>query len=120
MAGKTQQEKQKQKLIDELLKDYDGPKSFWGESGLFAQLKKLIIDRVLDVEMDNHLGYTRHDPKGNNFGNSRNGRGKKAVVIDSEELELAPPRDRNGDFEPQLISIPINQRARHRQLGRRI
>jgi len=103
MAKKTQQEKQKQKLIDELLKDYDGPESFWGESGLFAQLKKRIIDRVLDAEMDNHLGYTRHDPRGNNSGNSRNGRGKKAVVIDSEEVQLAPPRDRNGDFEPQLI-----------------
>lgn len=103
MAKKTQQEKQNQKLIDELLKDYDGPESFWGESGLFAQLKKRIIDRVLDVEMDNHLGYSKHDPKGNNSGNSRNGRGKKSIVIDSEEVQLAPPRDRNGDFEPQLI-----------------
>jgi putative transposase len=110
MAKKTQQstgrltaEKQKQKLIDELLKDYNGPESFWGESGLFAQLKKQIIERALDAEMDNHLGYTKHDPKGNNSGNSRNGRGKKSVVIDSEEVQLAPPRDRNSDFEPQLI-----------------
>ena len=103
MARKTRQEQQKQKLIDELLKDYDGPESFWGESGLFAQLKKQIIESALDAEMDNHLGYSKHDPRGNNSGNSRNGRGKKAVVIDSEEVELAPPRDRNGDFEPQLI-----------------
>jgi len=110
MARKTQQstgrltaEKQKQKLIDELLKDYDGPESFWGESGLFAQLKKQIIERALDAEMDNHLGYSKHDPRGNNSGNSRNGRGKKSVVIDSEEVKLTPPRDRNGDFEPQLI-----------------
>lgn len=110
MAKKTQQstgrltaEKQKEQLIDELLKDYNGPESFWGESGLFAQLKKQIIERALDAEMDNHLGYTKHDPRGNNSGNSRNGRGKKSVVIDSEEVQLAPPRDRNGDFEPQLI-----------------
>jgi len=103
MAKKTQQEKQKEKLIDELLKDYNGPESFWGESGLFAQLKKQIIERALDAEMDNHLGYTKHDPKGNRSGNSRNGRGKKSVVIDSEEVQLAPPRDRNGEFEPQLI-----------------
>lgn len=110
MAKKTQQSTgrltagtQKEQLIDELLKDYNGPESFWGESGLFAQLKKQIIERALDAEMDNHLGYTKHDPKGNNSGNSRNGRGKKSVVIDSEEVQLAPPRDRNGDFEPQLI-----------------
>jgi putative transposase len=103
MAKKTQQEKQKQKLIDELLKDYDGPESFWGKSGLFAQLKKQIVERALDAEMDNHLGYTKHDPKGNNSGNSRNGRGKKSVVLDSDEVQLTPPRDRNGEFEPQLI-----------------
>jgi putative transposase len=110
MAKQTQQstgrltaEKDKQRLIDELLKDYDGPESFWGESGLFAQLKKQIIERALDAEMDNHLGYTKHDPKGNNSGNSRNGRGKKTVVVDSDEIQLTPPRDRNGDFEPQLI-----------------
>ena len=64
MAMNTQQEKQK--LIDELLKDYGGLESFCGESGLFAQLKKQIIERTLDVEMDNHLGYSKRDSRGNN------------------------------------------------------
>jgi len=98
MADKTQDQ-----LIDDLLKDYTGPESFWGETGLFSQLKKKIVERALDAEMDNHLGYTRHDPKGRNSGNSRNGRGKKTVVIDSEQIALEPPRDRNGSFQPQLI-----------------
>jgi putative transposase len=98
MADKTQEQ-----LIDELLKDYKGPESFWGETGIFAQLKKKIIERTLDAEMDNHLGYTKHDPKGHNSGNSRNGRGKKTVVIDSDQIELSPPRDRNSTYEPQLI-----------------
>jgi len=93
----------KEQLIDELLKDYKGPESFWGEFGLFAQLKKKIIERTLDAEMDNHLGYTKHNPKGHNSGNSRNGRGKKTVVVDSEQIDLKPPRDRNSTFEPQLI-----------------
>jgi len=98
MADRTQEQ-----LIDELLKDYKGPESFWGEFGLFAQLKKKIIERTLDAEMDNHLGYTKHNPKGHNSGNSRNGRGKKTVVVDSEQIDLKPPRDRNSTFEPQLI-----------------
>ena len=98
MADRTQEQ-----LIDELLKEYKGPESFWGETGIFAQLKKKIIERTLDAEMDNHLGYTKHDPKGHNSGNSRNGKGKKTVVIDSEQVELEPPRDRNSTFEPQLI-----------------
>ena len=92
-----------EQLIDELLKDYNGPESFWGESGLFAQLKKKIIERSLNAEMDHHLGYTKHDPKGHNSGNSRNGRGKKTVVVDCDQVKLEPPRDRNGTFEPQLI-----------------
>jgi transposase-like protein len=98
MAEKTQEQ-----LIDELLKDYKGPESFWGETGIFARLKKKIIERTLDAEMDNHLGYTKHDPKGHNSGNSRNGRGKKTIVVDCEPVELGPPRDRNGTFKPQLI-----------------
>lgn len=98
MADRTQEQ-----LIDELLKGYKGPESFWGKTGIFAQLKKKVIERTLNAEMDNHLGYTKHDPKGHNSGNSRNGKGKKTVVIDSEQVELEPPRDRNGSFEPQLI-----------------
>ena len=63
MAKQTPQETRKQELIDELLKDYDGPESFWGESGIFAQLKKNIVERSLDADMDGHLGYSKHDLK---------------------------------------------------------
>lgn len=47
MNPKTQEQ-----LIDDLLKDYKGPDTFWGETGLFAQLKKKIIERTLHAEMD--------------------------------------------------------------------
>jgi transposase-like protein len=103
MAKKTLEQKQQDQLVDELLKEYKGPETFWGETGIFAQLKKKIIERTLDAEMDNHLGYTKHDPKGNNSGNSRNGNGQKTIVVDSEQVDIEPPRDRNGTFEPQLI-----------------
>ena len=108
MAKQTEEQKQRDRLITELLKDYKGPESFWGEAGLFAQLKKQIIERTLEAELDEHLGYTKHDPQGKNSGNSRNGKGKKTVVVDSEPVDLEPPRDRNGTFEPQLI--PKRQR----------
>jgi len=103
MADTKEDRKRQEQLIDELLKDYKGPESFWGQSGLYAELKKKIVERTLNAEMDHHLGYTKHDPKGKNSGNSRNGRGKKTVVIGEDQVELAPPRDRNGTFEPQLI-----------------
>jgi hypothetical protein len=58
MADKIQEQ-----LIDELPKDYTGPESFWGETGLFSQPKKKIIECALDTEMDNHLGYTKTRPQ---------------------------------------------------------
>jgi hypothetical protein len=44
-------QKTQEQLIDELLKDYKGPESFWGESVLFATLKKKTIERTLDIEI---------------------------------------------------------------------
>ena len=89
--AKSQEQLKQEQLIDELLKGYTGPESFWGETGMFAQLKKKIIERTLDAKMDNHLGYTKHNPKGHNSGNSRNGKNKKDFVIDSESVELKSP-----------------------------
>ncbi len=99
MAKKTRQDE----IIDELLTGYESPEEFWGETGLFSQLKKKLVERALEAEMDDHLGYSKHNPKGNNSGNSRNGRGKKTVVLGDDQVELSPPRDRNGTFEPQMI-----------------
>ena len=53
--------------------------------------------------MDEHLGYEKNSVAGNNSGNSRNGYGKKTIISDYGECEIAVPRDRNGDFEPKVI-----------------
>jgi len=99
---------QQDKIIDELLEGCQSPSDFWGSDGVFATLKKRIVERALESEIHHHLGYSKHDPKGNNTGNSRNGKGKKTVIIDNEQVEIEPPRDRNGTFEPQII--PKRQR----------
>ena len=71
-----------------------------------AKLKKLFagtIEQMLEAEMDEHLGYEKNSVAGNNSGNSRNGYGKKTIISDYGECEIAIPRDRNGDFEPKVI-----------------
>ena len=71
-----------------------------------AKLKKLFagaIEQMLEAEMDEHLGYEKHSPAGNNSGNSRNGYGKKTIISDYGECDIAVPRDRNGEFEPKVI-----------------
>ncbi|MCP6429020.1 transposase, partial [Klebsiella pneumoniae] len=58
---------------------------------------------MLEAEMDEHLGYQKHDLSGNNSGNSRNGYGKKTLQTELGETELRVPRDRNGTFAPQVV-----------------
>ncbi len=90
-------------LIDQLLQDCHFPQELLGESGLLKQLTKRLAERVLQAEMEIHLGYAKHDPAGNHSGNSRNGKTSKSVRSQNGALELDIPRDRNSTFEPTLI-----------------
>jgi len=74
-----------------------------GENGLLKLLTKRIIQKAMTSEIDDHLGYTKHDPEGRNSGNSRNGKSKKTIITDQGDLQIEIPRDRNGEFEPQII-----------------
>ena len=71
-----------------------------------AKLKQLFagtIEQMLEAEMEEHLGYEKHNVVGNNSGNSRNGYNRKTIISDYGESEIAVPRDRNGEFEPQVL-----------------
>src|SRR5437660_10015602 len=50
------------------------------------------------------LGYGKHDPKGRDAGNSRNGRRAKTVITDTGPVELSVPRDRDSSFEPKIVA----------------
>ena len=91
------------KFIDELLKQCESPEDIMGKDGLLSQLKKAVLERALEGEMTHHLGYEKNASSGNNSGNSRNGKTKKRVLGKEGDLDLEIPRDRNGEFEPQLI-----------------
>ena len=90
-------------LIDELLKDCKDPKDILGRNGLLKKLTKRLVERALESELTDHLGYEPHDVNGHGSGNSRNGKTKKTVVNETGSIEIEVPRDRNGTFEPQLI-----------------
>lgn len=90
-------------LIDELLKDYEKPEDIIGANGLLKQLTKAILERALESELTHELGYQKHSPTGRNGGNSRNGKSFKTLKTDHGDLELSIPRDRNSEFEPQIV-----------------
>lgn len=91
-------------LIDKLLADYKTPEDIIGEHGLLKQFTKKVLERAMQVEITDHLGYARHDRAGNNSGNSRNGKTTKALKGDFGEIPLETPRDRNGTFEPKIVA----------------
>src|SRR6516162_2599090 len=72
-------------LVDELLKGYEKPEDIIGENGLLKRLTKALLERAMNAELTNHLGYEKHDPVGNNSGNSRNGTTSKTVKGDFGE-----------------------------------
>src|ERR1043165_6215006 len=90
-------------LLDELLKDYKSPEDMFGDDGLLQQLTKAVVERALQGELTHHLGYEKHDPAGKNSGNSRNGKSAKTIKGKRGQLRIDVPRDRNSEFEPQLI-----------------
>ncbi|MGI6731715.1 MAG: IS256 family transposase [Anaerovoracaceae bacterium] len=70
---------------------------------LLKNLFKGTLEEMLESEMDEHLGYDKHSPIGNNSGNSRNGYNKKKLQSEFGEIPISIPRDRNGEFDPKLI-----------------
>ncbi len=87
-------------LIDEWLKQGRTPEDV---NGLLKQFTKQVVERAMQGEMAEHLGYEKHDPQGNNSGNSRNGKTLKTLKGDFGEVEIETPRDRNGEFEPRMV-----------------
>lgn len=70
-------------------------------SQLTRMLSKITIEAALNAELDDHLGYNKNEITGSN--NSRNGYTRKTIQTEDGQFEIDTPRDRNGDFEPQLV-----------------
>jgi putative transposase len=76
---------------------------FFGKEGIFARLFATTLEQMLEAELTAELGYEKYEAKGRNSGNNRNGKYKRKVRSSGGQVEVAVPRDRNGDFEPKLL-----------------
>lgn len=76
---------------------------FFGKEGILARLFSQTMQEMLEAELDEQLGYERYESKGRNSGNSRNGHYSKTVRTSNGEVELEIPRDRNGEYNPQIL-----------------
>lgn len=91
----TVDEKELKKLASEMVTEFKSEKDF---DAFTKALRKQFWESTLEGEMDDHLGYEKNDPKGNNSGNSRNGKSRKRLKSEHGDLEIDTPRDRNGTF----------------------
>jgi len=93
----------RKELLDELLAEYANPEDLTGPEGLLKRLTGALVERALQTELTDHLGYEPGAPEGQGSGNSRNGTGKKTLRTDQGDVTVEVPRDRNGTFEPKLV-----------------
>lgn len=105
MINKAEKESEfSTELLDELLGDSKTAQDLLGSNGLLKALSKALLERMLEGEMNHHLGYEKYASIGRNSGNSRNGKSKKTLKSELGEIDLAIPRDREAAFEPLLIA----------------
>ncbi len=91
-------------LFDHLMASVgEGGLALTGEGGFLPEFVKAVLERGLQAELSDHLGYEKGDPAGRGTPNSRNGSTPKTVASEIGDIELDTPRDRAGTFEPRLV-----------------
>src|SRR5690349_11816875 len=101
-------EKLPDELVDELLAGAKTEEEIVGPGGLLSQLTKRLVERAMEVELTDYLGYEHHQEPPGGVGNTRNGSTAKTLTTEHGPVEIRTPRDRQGSFEPRIV--PKRQR----------
>jgi transposase-like protein len=98
----TKLSKEQEDLVEALVVGAKSREELVGEQGILRELQKRFMQRALEAELTEHLGYEANEEAGEQT-NRRNGKGRKRVQTATAELEIEVPRDREGTFDPQLV-----------------
>ncbi len=90
-------------VIDELLAGASTEEEIAGPGGLLAQLTKRLVERAMEVELTDHVGYEPHQEPPGGAGNQRNGTTPKTLITEHGKVEINAPRDRDGSFQPRIV-----------------
>ena len=104
MAGRKispERREQRKKLLEML--QSEGINDVEGVQDLFKEMVSTVLENGLEAELEDELGYSKYDYRNKNTDNSRNGYSEKTMKSSFGEMDIAVPRDRKGEFEPQLI-----------------
>ena len=95
-------EKERKENLRNIMKGLD-VKNFDDLKDVFKMMVGEMLENGLDGELDDELGYTKYDYRNTDGNNSRNGYSEKTLKTSFGETEIKVPRDRDGEFEPQLV-----------------
>jgi transposase-like protein len=101
MKNQTEKQQAINAAVDMIVESGADLSTLFKGEGIMSQLKKALVEKALEAEMEEHLGYEKHSR--NQSTNARNGKTPKVLVTDSGNMEIDVPRDRSGDFEPILV-----------------
>src|SRR5437763_16667090 len=90
-------------LVDELLAGARTEEEIVGPGGLLSQLTKRLVERAMEVELTDHLGYELHREPPGGAANTRNGSTPKTLSTEHGSVDIKTPRDRDGTFEPKIV-----------------
>src|SRR5438445_5602767 len=88
-------------VVDELLAGARTEEEIVGPGGLLAQLTRRLVERAMDAELTDYLGFEPHQEPPGGTGNTRNGGTPKTLATEHGAVRIKTPRDRNGSFEPK-------------------
>jgi transposase-like protein len=103
MVKRADGERIPDEVIDQLLAGAGTEQEIAGPGGLLAALTKRLVERAMEVELTDHLGYEPHSEPPGGAGNTRNGTSRKTLVTEHGQVDIDAPRDRNGSFEPKIV-----------------
>jgi putative transposase len=93
--------KRRDELLAELMADYKNPEDLIGPNGILKQMTAALVQRAMETELTDHLGYEKNEPSENS--NSRNGYSSKKLKTARGDVQVKIPRDRDCSFEPQIV-----------------
>ena len=103
MVKRPDGERISDEVIDQLLAGAETEQEIAGPGGLLAQLTKRLVERAMEVELTEHVGYEPHAEPPGGAGNTRNGTSPKRLVTEHGQVDIDAPRDRDGSFSPKIV-----------------
>jgi putative transposase len=104
MVKRADGERIPDEVIDQLLAGASSEEEIAGPGGLLATLTKRLVERVMEVELTDHVGYEPHCEPPGGAGNTRNGTSPKTLICEHGKVGIDAPRDRDGSFEPKIVA----------------